>query len=168
MIIPFSFLAGPAAAAGTAFVTNQVLGTLRSDFTGEVGMGFTVGASPITISQLGRWVVSGNSATHTVTLYSGVIGGPATSLGAVSIATSGALVGFKYGTLGTPQTLTALTRYFILCGETNGGDQWYNDDTVLTTTAAAVCNGSVYLNSGLLTDSTLVLNHAFVPVTFKY
>jgi hypothetical protein len=49
----------------TSYVTGQTLGTLRRDFTGRVGFKFTVGATPLTINMLGRWIVSGNTGTHT-------------------------------------------------------------------------------------------------------
>jgi hypothetical protein len=55
-------------AQGTSFVTNQTLGTLRNNFTGNVGYKFTVGTSPVTVTQFGRWVVAGNSGAHTLTV----------------------------------------------------------------------------------------------------
>src|SRR6266571_8320312 len=49
----------------TGVTTN---GFLRNDASAWVGFQFTVGGVPITVSSLGRWVVSGNSGTHTVQL----------------------------------------------------------------------------------------------------
>jgi hypothetical protein len=52
----------------SAFVTGKVLRTLKNDFTGWLGMKFTVGASPLTVTALGRTFASGNSLTHIVKL----------------------------------------------------------------------------------------------------
>ena len=40
--------------------------TLRNDYTGWAGLRFTVGPAPVTVTELGRWVLSGNSQDHTV------------------------------------------------------------------------------------------------------
>ncbi|MFA7345158.1 MAG: DUF4082 domain-containing protein, partial [Terrimicrobiaceae bacterium] len=109
--------------SGTAYVTGQTLGVLRNDLSAWVGFKFTVGSSAITVNQLGRWVVSGNSGTHAVRLARVSDGAV---LGSVSIATSGAPVGFKYATLATPVTLAANTAYYVMSQETSGGDQWYD------------------------------------------
>jgi len=107
--------------SGTAFVTNQMLGVLRNDTTGWVGCKFTVGATAITVNELARWVVSGNTQSHAVRL---VRVSDSAVLGSVSIATSGAPVGFKYATLTTPVTLAANTAYYLMSQETSGGDWW--------------------------------------------
>jgi hypothetical protein len=49
------------------FVTGVDLGQLRSD-GGLVGMQFTVGASPITVTALGRMCAPGNSRVHALRL----------------------------------------------------------------------------------------------------
>src|SRR6478609_5163096 len=76
-------------ASGTQFVSSVSGGTARNDFTGQLGYSFTVGASPITVNQLSRYIVSGNSGSHTVYIY----GNPGTTIdliAQVSINTSGA------------------------------------------------------------------------------
>jgi hypothetical protein len=54
-------------ASGTqaAFVTGATLGSLRNDFDGWLGTKFTVGASPLSVTALGRYVISGQQPnTH--------------------------------------------------------------------------------------------------------
>ncbi len=54
--------------ADRSFTTGLTLGTLRNNYTGFTGMKFTVGATALKVTTLGRIIVSGNSQTHTVKL----------------------------------------------------------------------------------------------------
>lgn len=160
--LPFGNWRGDVVPDNTAFITGQTLGSLRNDYGGLVGIKITVGASDISVKELGRWVVSGNSASHTI--Y--ILNSSGTTVTSVNLATSGATAGaFKYASL-TPVTLTAGGVYFILSGETSGGDQWYNSNTTVTSTAVATVNNGAYTSSpGFVPalDGT-----AFGPVSFKY
>jgi hypothetical protein len=78
----------------------------------------------MTVSELGRWVVPGNTGTHIVKLVDASTG---IDLGSVSVATAGAPAGqFKYTTLSTAVTLAPGAAYYVLSQETAGGDQWYD------------------------------------------
>lgn len=151
------------------FVSGQTLSTtIRNNHQGWLGMKLTVGATPITIHELGRWVISGNSATHTVKLVDAT-----TSVdlpgGSVAIATAGAAAGFKYVALANPVTLAANTSYYLISQETSGGDQWYDGNSTLTyATSVATINQTVY--SGNTPPYTLggSANNCYVPVAFKY
>ncbi len=55
-------------AAETTFVTGVSLTTLRNDADRWVGLKLTVGTKPLVVTQLGRWVVSGNNQSHAVRL----------------------------------------------------------------------------------------------------
>jgi hypothetical protein len=104
------------------------LGALRNDFNGWLGMKFTVGASPLSVTALGRYVISGNNATHMVKLVNSSSGTDVPN-GSVSIALSGATAGqFKFGLLANPITLSANTSYYVVSQETPGGDQWASRD----------------------------------------
>jgi len=108
--------------AAVALITNYVPTTLRNDITGHVGLTFTTVAA-ITISELGRWVVSGNSQSHTISL---VKWSDKSVVASAVVATAGATPGqFLYAAC-TPVTLLAATYYAIVSTETSGGDQWYN------------------------------------------
>jgi hypothetical protein len=151
-------------AQGTSFVTNQTLGTLRNNFTGNVGYKFTVGSSPVTVTQFGRWVVAGNSGAHTLTL---VRQSDNALLATVSVPTSGATAGsFKYVALGSPVTLAANTSYFFVSSESYGADRWYDDNTTLATSPIAVINDSEYYNGTY--NNNMTVGHSYVPLDFIY
>src|SRR5438093_342634 len=106
----------PSGAPDPPIITAQTINVLRNNFDGSLGFKFTVGASNITVTGLGRWVVSGNSQTHVVRLFD--VSGP-TQLASASINTSGATAGaYKYGSI-TPITLTAAGVYAVLAEEFN-------------------------------------------------
>src|SRR5262249_55470334 len=50
--VDFQYTIGPP--SSSSFVTNKTLGTLRNNWDGWVGMQITVGASPLTVTALGR------------------------------------------------------------------------------------------------------------------
>ena len=141
----------------TTFITGQTLGTLRSNFTGTVGLKFTP-VSELVIKELGRWVVAGNSKTHVITIYSGSV------LASVTVDCNGATAAqYLYGTLTPPFIATAGTGYFLESSEVNGQDQWYGSDTVVTPTTDAADNGSASTHA---LDGGGV-NHSHGPVNFK-
>jgi hypothetical protein len=160
IINQYSFLSIPATTVG---ITPGTLGTLRSDATACVGLQFSVLTVPRTVYYLGRWVVSGNSSTHVVSLRdsSGSV------LGSVTLNTSGATAGqFLYGLLSTPVVITNGLTYHLWTQETNAGDQWY-DLTPVTVTA----DFNSPIASYSLTCSTPSLdqnNKSYGPVNFKY
>ena len=151
-----------------SFVTGQTLSSLRNDLSGWGGMKITVGAAPLMIYELGRWVVSGNTAAHAVKIVTAD-----TNLdiagASVSVATAGAQAGFKYGTLASPVTLAANTAYYILSSETNLGDQWCNQDTTLTyNSSVATLNNAVYSFGGSSFINQSTVYGSFGPVDFRY
>ncbi len=158
---------GPAATpppAGTAFITGQSLGTPRSNFTAELGCVIVVGGSNITVTQLGRWVISGNSASHLLKIRKA---SDASVVGSVSVNTSGATTGaFLYGTLGSPITLNASETYYLLSEETNMGDEWYDNDTTVTSTAVASVDSAGYYDGTLHAPGSA--GQTYVLVSFKY
>jgi hypothetical protein len=114
-------------------------GSLRNpaDFTGYVGMQFTTGKKPVHVTELGRWVVSGNSQYHTLGLinpssFAWVPGG------SVALNLAGKAAGaFAYAALAAPVMLAANTSYFLVSSETYGGDVWYDGNTTVTATPLA-------------------------------
>lgn len=152
----------------TTFVTSQTPGPLRNDFTGFVGMRIDVSTSPISVTEIGRFICSGNSGTHTVKFVKASDGVDITG-GSVSIATAGATAGeFAYAKLSTPVTLAANTSYYLVTQETASGDQWFDVATTVTTTSAGVVksaawgygNGYWYVYGGV--------GQCYGPVDFKY
>src|SRR5205807_1414262 len=101
-------------AAGTSFVSSFTPSRLRTDFSGWVGMRLKVGSSDLQVSSLGRWVVAGNTAAHTVKLVDAATGADVAG-GSVSVATAGAPAGaFRYATLAAPLILRANSTYYLV------------------------------------------------------
>ncbi len=116
---------------GQPFVTGVASGTVRNDFNGWVGYRLQGGPVALAVSQLGRWVVSGNTGVHAVKLVAA--SGADVAGGAVSVSTAGAPAGqFVYGTLSNTVTLAANTTYYVVSQEVNGGDAWLNYNTQLS------------------------------------
>ena len=152
-----------------AFVTTYNLNNapLRNDFSGFVGMKFTVGTAPLDVISLGRICVAGNTGTHTVkfVLASTGVDVPGAS---ASVNMAGCTVGqFAYAApAGGSVTLQANTAYYLASQEASGGDQWY-DHGLLTTTSDAAVNNSVYFYFGswYAIDGG---NTSYVPPNFIY
>lgn len=144
------------------FLIGQSLSNgTRNNFTGTVGFQFTVGASNLNVTQLGRWVVSGNSLTHDITIYDVAA---ATVIGTVTVNTSGApAAAYLYGNLSSAVTLVAGKSYGIESSEVNGGDLWFEN--------AAVTNDAVMgtINFGLFnhTNPNAGGSNSFVPPNFQ-
>jgi len=120
----------------------------------------------LAVRQLGRWIVSGNSGTHTVKLVDAA-SGTDLSGGSVSISTSGAAAGqYLYADLSNPICLAPSSSYYLQCQETNGGDQWYNDDTTVTATSDLTVNNSEYNNGSYNVGVTG--SHTHGPINFTY
>ena len=124
--------------------------------------------STVTADHLGRWVVSGNSGSHTLCLVNSNNG---TTLATVSINTSGAMAGqYLYGTISNT-ALTNGTTYNVLTAETNGGDQWYDDNTAVTLAAVATAIHSVFTaaacGGGALTTHAGA-GFSYGPVNLQY
>src|SRR6202022_1991035 len=84
----------------------------------------------------------------------------------VSVATSGGAAGtFAYTNLTSPVTLSANTAYYVVSQETAGGDQWYDNDTVVQTTSAAAVTAPAYGTPYALAGSA---GYSYVPVDLKY
>jgi hypothetical protein len=128
-------------------------------------MQFTVGSTPVTVTELGRFYVSG-SGTHTVKLVQANTGADVPG-GSVSLSIAGGTTGqFQYAALATPVTLQINTTYYLVSQETIGGDQWYDQSSV-TSTGVAVINGPVYGSGSWVSIGTLP-GETYGPVDFRY
>jgi hypothetical protein len=156
------------APATTNYVTSTSLGGLRNNFSGWVGMSFTVGSSPVTVSGLGRFFAPGDAGSHTVKIVTASNSQNVTG-GSVSISMSGGTVSsFVYANLPSTVTLNANTTYYILSQETSGGDQWYDINTTVATTAVASEIGAVWSPDGTTYNPIGTAGQAYVPVDFVY
>jgi hypothetical protein len=122
------------------FITGESLGAFQ---TGVLCVGFkiTVGSAPITVTDLARWVISGNSLSHTVHIYNS---NGSVDIISAAVATSGAPAGaFKYVSI-TPTILSASTSYYVMTDETSNSDNFYDSTTTVTTTTDASVVGWAY------------------------
>jgi beta-glucanase (GH16 family) len=129
---------------GTAMITMQTAGTQannRSEWQwyGWIGTKFTVGSSPVTISQLGRMAISGNTQTHEVRLFNATTGD---DVARTNVNLSGQS-GMVYGNIvGGAVTLAANTSYYLLTDNYKDGDMFYNGNTAVTSTGGITINDS--------------------------
>jgi hypothetical protein len=130
--------------SGTPLITGQSLGNVRTDSAAQfLGMKFTVGSTAMTVSQLGRWCVAGNTQTHIVKLVTASSGADFTG-GSVSINTQGCTGSqYQYAALSPSVTLAANTAYLLVSQEFANSDQFY-DYSPVTSTSAAVVNDAEY------------------------
>jgi hypothetical protein len=98
-------------------LTGFVRSTERKDFKGFVGMLFTVGSAPLTVTDLGRMYASGNG-THTLKLVVQSSGADVPG-GFVTITAGGTPGQFQYAALAAPVTLAANTSYYVEIGDSN-------------------------------------------------
>ena len=152
----------------TNYVTSFGLGTPRSNFTGWIGMRFTVGSSPVTVTALGRYVASGSSGSHTMKIVNAANSQDVTGA-SVSVSTSGATVGtFAYANLASSVTLNANTTYYLMSQEASGGDTWYDMNTSIQTTAVAAETAAIYSYDGATYFALGSANQSYGPVGFLY
>ena len=134
------------AATGSLISNGTLTASLRNDFTGFVGASITVGSSPIVVSELGRWKISGNSGSHFIKL---VRANDKTEVpgGSVTVILSAGSVGtFVYGTLPAPITLEPFTTYYLICQEYLSGDTWYNENQPVVAISGLTVNSAIWQN----------------------
>lgn len=140
-------LVGMKNSAGTAMVTLQTPGATKTtqsgwQWYGWIGTKFTVGASPVTISQLGRYTLSGNTRSHQVRLFNASTGA---DVAQVSVNLNGQ-TGFVYANIAAgPVTLAANTSYFLLTDnyEPEGVNVY---DNFLDGTTSVTASGGITIN----------------------
>lgn len=122
----------PTSTSTNNWITAVAVGSTRHDFDGAVGCQIVVGASPINMLSLGRYCVTGNSQTHTIWITNATSTGA--TLNSVTVNMAGC-TGGAFVSAAITQTLAAGTTYAILSSETNGGDDFLQNDATFTTTA---------------------------------
>ena len=101
---PVSITVNNAAAGGTAMIAGFVPGAVRNNYSGYMGMQFTVGSTPLKITALGRMYLSGNFGSHSVKLVNASDGTDVAG-GVVTVSLSGGTPGqFVYAQLPAPIT----------------------------------------------------------------
>ncbi|BBH18852.1 hypothetical protein Back11_01970 [Paenibacillus baekrokdamisoli] len=149
-----------------SLVTGKTLGSLQNGFTGEAGFNFTTANAARTVASLGRFFVSGNNGSHTVSLYKESDKSLVASCTVNMAMGTADEWGFKYCTLPAPVTLMANTAYDLVASETSGGDQYYHDDTTVTLGTGTPNFAIFKWNGSWYYDSTT--SHSFGPVNLLY
>jgi hypothetical protein len=135
-------------------VSSVTGGTVMAGDNRQVGMQFTVGNLPLTVTDLGRWVVGGNTGMHNVSIIDVVSNTMVASASVPTFATGSNA--FSYVALNGNATLRANTTYAIVSEEQLGGDAWLSCETnnvVVHNVVGSLCRRG----SGL-----------FSPVSFLY
>lgn len=158
----------PTGSSGSLIASLTANGYARNDHEGWVGFQFTVGSSPIQVTELGRWVLSGNASSHSVQLFNS----DGTTLGTpVTVNTAGKPPNqFTYAPLGTPITLAAGTTYAVMSLEVYYGDQWldYGGTTLALANVANSPHGLYRYSTPPNYGAFNGLGKAYVPVNLKY
>ncbi|HYT92746.1 MAG TPA: PA14 domain-containing protein, partial [Gemmataceae bacterium] len=149
--------------------TGQTLGTIITPSTSQaVGYRFTVGSSNLVVYALGRWVVAGNSGTHTLHLFSAADG---SEIESADLDTSTATAGqYAYVNLPFPITLQAGRTYYVLSDEWAGEDRYADQNTTLSGASGITINGAArgVWNNGWTFTSGTSGNHAYGPLNFTF
>jgi hypothetical protein len=155
------------AVAASGFITSFGNAAVRKDFSGFVGMSLSVGANPLSVTQVGRACLSSSSSgNHTVKFVDALTGLDVPGASA-TVSMGGCTAGqFQYTTLNATVTLNPGTTYYLLSQETANGDTWYDAGPVTSKSDAQV-KGSVYSN-GASYVVTASPNISYVPPDFKY
>lgn len=147
---------------------EQLSGNSWNNVNGWLGMKITIGDSPVIVEQLGRWVVSGSSGSHTVKIVEASTGADVAGT-SVAIDTSDAAAGeFKYVELATHVTLSANTAYYLVSQEVGGSDRWYGYGTVISPSSAFRIDSAAKLLDGGAWIFEGQQNNTYGPLGFKY
>lgn len=140
-------------------------GTLRNDFTGFLGHVVAVGSKDIVVTHLGRWVVSGNSGTETVTLIRESDGA---LIGSVSVGLTGATVGaYAYAALGSTVTLAAGVRYYLVGSATAAGNEFYDNGPAVVPLQGFTFPEAVYETAPGVYSAFTSANTCYGPLGMK-
>jgi hypothetical protein len=148
------------------WVTAKTLGSAMNSLTAWLGLRVRTGASPLTVTDLGRIHLDGNTAAHELRLIHAST--KATVAAALWTPAGGVNGTFRYVSLTSPVTLAANTEYYLVSREVSGGDRWCNAATTLSTTAAASLLGTAISADGATWTLGTVAGRAFIPTDFKY
>jgi pimeloyl-ACP methyl ester carboxylesterase len=160
LLLPFSplYLFSQTHRLREGFIRQISLSGLKNDFDGWCGMKFTTGDNPVTMVQLGRWIIEGNKFTHTVKLIHATTGNDVEGASVTINPSNGKPGDFKYANLPAPVILPPKTSFYLVSSEAGGKDSWYTVGKIVETEAMAhydapVCLGHSQASPIIHTDS---------------
>lgn len=154
---------GTSTAWVTSFTCNATVNTFET-----FGCKFTVGASNISITDLGVW--SNSSMSVIITALVVLLDSSCNAITYGNVTLTPYDDSFHYVTLGSPVTLTAGATYKIEC---DGGGVPYCPATSVSTTGAATLSNAIF-DVGIVAPPSSynciddAANKNYGPVTFKY
>jgi len=150
------------------FVTDKVLGTARNDFSGFAGMAVDIGGKSLKVKNLQRYCINGSTGSPRIEIVDAETGMQVPTA-VVIVSLTGHMDGFVSADLPSTITVTAGKRFYIVSEETTGGDQFFDNDTVLTTRSDAAVVSPVYFDSTV--QNWVLLGNpgsSYGPVNFGY
>ena len=174
---PFTSSGDPRQPLEKAFVYSRDLGDPRTNFTGWVGMVIHVGAKELTVTQLGRIMLTASTAEHQVKLVEPAGMGGGADLGmpvTIPIGTTSDpdSLGFAYAPLQPAVVLSANTDYYVVSHEAAMGDVFHDvETTTVTTTEVAAVTSGVFYDDGMPGPGYQPAGgskNTYGPVDFKY
>lgn len=150
-----------------AFVTSVMATTPRPGENSFFGMEIQVGQVALTIQTLGRSFTPALTGMHEVRLIDGAT---KAELGRASVDMNSPAEGnFKYGPLlPSAVTVTPGAIYYIVSQEFAGGDQFFDQNTLVQTRPEARVNRAVYSDSPGLYVPVGGMSQSYGPVSFQY
>ncbi|HYE32393.1 MAG TPA: RHS repeat-associated core domain-containing protein [Methylomirabilota bacterium] len=144
-----SSFAGEGSSGGSQTIAPLVTSTTldpstRNNWDGWIGFAFTVGATPVSVTELGRWVRYGSSQIHEVRLCT--MDGNPVPYASVFVNAIGSNPGqYAYTQLGSPTVLAPNTTYALMSSESDGEDSWHEErHTQISLSGVATSPWAVY------------------------
>jgi len=138
---------------------------------GRFGMAVhVVGPGDITIRKVGRAFDLGITAPHTVRIIDGAT---KQERGSATIDMNSETGGFgnlfKYGDVNPPVTVMSGSDFYVLSDEFNGGDRFYEQDTVVAARIEARITSAMESDpQGVIFTPAGGMGHTYGPVDFQY
>ena len=152
----------------TPLIATKTPGNPRN-FTGLMGMGFTVGSKPIDVVALGRLVTAGNTGTHAMKLVDAASRDDVPGSNVNVPVAGGTVDEFAYADLPVAITLSANTTYYLVSEESTAGDQFRDSvNTFVTTTNAASRAFAAFGDFARNYTEDTLDGRAYGPVDLKY
>ncbi len=134
--------------AGQGITSGVQAGGLGAGSGNFQGLQFTTGAYPVTVGNLGRWIVANTTTTqaHTLELVDASTNGVIAQTTLAAGQVGGASGQFQYAALASPVTLAANHGYYLVSNEMTTGDQVENFSQMRPSNLISSIDGPVAYN----------------------
>ncbi len=144
-----SYCGGPVGmkdGSGNALVTVGTLGSQVNSHSGWqwygwIGMRFTTPSAGLTVSQLGRYAISGNTQVHQVRIFDAATGDDL----AKAVVNCSGQNGWVYAAIaGGNKTLAGSHAYYLMTDNYSGQDNFYSGSTTVSGSGGVTVNNSAW------------------------